>query len=89
MARNCYPGKKISLTTKFALVIQLDIVCANGRFNMLGCLVPSFCGVVARMAKPQAPKERRPVFCLPLTLPPVPESIRSWPDIHEVSVAKN
>jgi hypothetical protein len=28
--------KKISLTTKTALVIQMDIVCINGRFNILG-----------------------------------------------------
>ena len=26
------------LTTKPALVIQMDIVCVNGRFNMLGCI---------------------------------------------------
>ena len=29
--------KKLILTTKPALVIQMDIVCVNGRFNMLGC----------------------------------------------------
>jgi len=29
--------KKLVLTTKPALVIQADIVCVNGRFNMLGC----------------------------------------------------
>ena len=33
--------KKISLTTKPALVIRMSIVCANGRFNMLGCPVPA------------------------------------------------
>jgi len=30
--------KKSILTTKLALVIQMDIVCVNGRFNMLDCL---------------------------------------------------
>jgi hypothetical protein len=30
--------KKLILTTKPALVIQMDIVCVNGRFNMLGCI---------------------------------------------------
>jgi len=29
--------KKINLTAKPALVIRMSIVCANGRFNMLGC----------------------------------------------------
>jgi hypothetical protein len=33
--------KKLILPTKPALVIQMDIVCVKGRFNMLGCLVPS------------------------------------------------
>ena len=33
--------KRLILTTKPALVIQMDIVCVRGRFNMLGCLVPS------------------------------------------------
>jgi len=27
------------LAKKPALVIPMDIVCVNGRFNMLGCLV--------------------------------------------------
>jgi len=30
--------KVLILTTKPALVIQMDIVCVNGRFNMLGCI---------------------------------------------------
>jgi len=30
--------KKSFLTTKPALVIQMDIVCVDGRFNMLGCI---------------------------------------------------
>jgi hypothetical protein len=30
--------KKLILTTKPALVIQMNIVCVNGRFNMLGCI---------------------------------------------------
>jgi hypothetical protein len=28
---------KLVLTTNPALVIQMEIVCVNGRFNMLGC----------------------------------------------------
>jgi len=29
--------KKLVLTTKPTLVIRMSIVCASGRFNMLGC----------------------------------------------------
>jgi hypothetical protein len=31
------PSAKLVLTTNPALVIQMEIVCVNGRFNMLGC----------------------------------------------------
>ncbi len=33
--------KKLILTTKPAVVIQLVIACANGCFKMFGCLIPS------------------------------------------------
>jgi hypothetical protein len=46
--------RKKGLTPKPALVIQLDTVCVNGRFNMLDCLVPLSCPVAARRAESEA-----------------------------------
>ena len=49
------PAQKLILTTKPALVTRMTVVCINGRFTMLNCLVLSSYPVVAQKSEVESP----------------------------------